>query len=191
MGRRGLAPRSPVLQTGAILRPAHGPLVFSSTPDRARTDLLRLKGGDPDHLDDGGEAEPTSGIEPDPPVYEAGARPIELRGQCRHPSGESLFCRLGVGRLYQLDYGCTGSTRLDSNQHYLMRVGPLRADDEAPVEGIEPPKRTVNSRLPVHSASPERNDSVVRERARRESRLGSGHRIRTCLSGFRDQRPAS
>ena len=25
--------------------------------------------------------EPTSGIEPDPPVYEAGARPIELRGQ--------------------------------------------------------------------------------------------------------------
>lgn len=25
--------------------------------------------------------EPASGIEPDPPVYEAGARPIELRGQ--------------------------------------------------------------------------------------------------------------
>lgn len=25
--------------------------------------------------------EPTSGIEPEPPVYEAGARPIELRGQ--------------------------------------------------------------------------------------------------------------
>lgn len=25
--------------------------------------------------------EPTSGIEPDPPEYEAGARPVELRGQ--------------------------------------------------------------------------------------------------------------
>ena len=52
-------------------------------------DVLRLKAGDPDRLEDGSAfaravtagAEPSSGIEPDPPAYETGARPYELQGR--------------------------------------------------------------------------------------------------------------
>jgi hypothetical protein len=54
VGRRGLAPRSPALQAGAITRLAHDPRFAP---------------------------EPSSGIEPEPPAYETGARPIELRGR--------------------------------------------------------------------------------------------------------------
>jgi hypothetical protein len=79
----------------------------------------------------------------------------------------------------------------------------------APAEGIEPSNRPVNSRLPDHSASLEycssRTHTVSTDRPRvRTDETGakfseseglvrgrrSGHRIRTCLSGFRDQRPA-
>jgi hypothetical protein len=69
------------------------------------------------------QGEPTSGIEPDPPVYEAGARPIELHGQV-------LAVRVHVD----------GSHRRASK-----RRAPARADEEAPAEGIEPS----NDRLTV------------------------------------------
>lgn len=77
---------------------------FRSAPDRIRTDVSPLERRVSWPLEDGsmgrrpsdeagveislwitipdrGATEPASGIEPDPPEYEAGARPIELRGQ--------------------------------------------------------------------------------------------------------------
>src|SRR5262249_35128973 len=75
-----------------------GPCDRRGTPDRNRTDTFRLKGGDPEPLDDGSVSrsrdrreEPASGIEPDPPGYKPDARPIELHGHHdeRSPRPES------------------------------------------------------------------------------------------------------
>ena len=52
--------------------------------------IARLKGEHPGCLDDRGVPEPSSGLEPDPPAYEAGARAIELQGHALHGERDQL-----------------------------------------------------------------------------------------------------
>lgn len=75
--------------------------------------------------------EPTSGFEPDPPVYEAGARPVELHGQ------DCVFVRVNKPvRGFSLEGKMPTQARPHrgaggwSRTNDFVRVGSLRADED-------------------------------------------------------------
>ena len=83
VGRRGVAPRSLGLQPGAITRLAHDPLRPLAGFEPV---VARLKDEHPHLWTTAALLEPSSGIEPELPVYETGARPSSCKGKIHRVS---------------------------------------------------------------------------------------------------------
>ena len=185
VGCRGLAPRSSVLQTDATLRLAHSPIREHCTPDRIRTDVLRLKDGDPDLSMTGASRESTLGVEPDHTAYEAGARPSRSMGTIARGSARAGISSVGAPRSRTvLACVCTRELQWEESNP---------RDDRLTAGCL-----TIRLRWNEWLARKERDEpsgakfsESMAARGLPHAWLGSGRRSRTCVSGFRDQRPAS
>ena len=161
------------------------------------------------------ETEPTPGVEPDHTAYEAGARPSRSMG--RNARGARVRGDRGANaasseesslewRSHLIPFQGTwvsspGACRACPSERELqreesnLRVGRLTGGCRTiRLRWKKSARRGAWSNVLRVSRSSLRAPNFQRARgaARRScDALGSGHRIRTCVSGFRDQRPAS
>lgn len=103
VGRRGLAPRSSVLQTDAILRLAHSPLQHPRSESNRRAPIERRR-----------------------------SLPLDDGGRRFRPSVEAIVLFVWNTNVLPLDDRCRRERRepqsigLESNQYFQLRVGHLR-----------------------------------------------------------------
>ena len=160
------------------------------------------------------ETEPTPGVEPDHTAYEAGARPSRSMGRSargsrvrgdaartlRAPkslrsSGQAILVPLQGTRIIS-----PGACRACPSERGLQREeSNLRGDRltggclTIRLRWKRSARRGRGAKCSACAVEPSCAKFSESEGLRTRSceALGSGHRIRTCVSGFRDQRPAS